>query len=94
MSHPGYFLDTTDFGINIQLPIIFTFYSFGFPIKHQVIIAPEYSNNDVIFFSWDGINVAGRLNPQDASLNIVKKNNVGIWLKGNSVNQNVRVWGQ
>lgn len=94
MSHPVYFLDTTSFGLNAPLTTSFVFYSFGFTSKNQITVAPEYTNTDVVFFSFDGSVIAGRLNPNDASVNLEGKRNTGIWLKGNTGNQNARVWAQ
>lgn len=94
MSKPLYFLDTTPAGLNSPLTTSFVFYGFLFPCRNQIIIAPEYTNTDSIFFSFDGITTHGRLLPQDAALNLTNKRNTGIWLKGNSGSQNVRVWAQ
>ena len=94
MSKPVYFLDTSSYGTNTPLTTSFVFYSFGFSVHNQIVVCPEYTNTDVVFFSFDGSTIAGRLNPQDAAVNLVNKRNTGIWLKGNSASQNIRVWAQ
>ena len=92
MSQPLYWLDTTTFGNSTPLTNSWVWYPFGFRSKTMVCIAPEYTNTDVVFFSIDGVNIVGRLNPQDSMVNLPNKRWIGVWLKGNSGSQNVRVW--
>lgn len=94
MSQPLFYYDTGNFqgGINTPLTTSWIYLAFLFPTKVQITIAPEYSNTDVIYFSKDGVNIEGRLNPQDAMLNLPCKRRTGIWLMANSGNQNARVW--
>lgn len=92
MSQPLYFYDSTAFGSNSALTTSFVKYNFGLKTKNMLCIAPEYSNTDVIFFSIDGVNIEGRLNPQDSMVNLPQRTLDGIWLKGNSGSQNFRLW--
>lgn len=90
MSQPLFFYDSL---ADIAFTTTYRYIPFGFVTRHNIIISPEPNNTDDIYFSFDGINIMGRLESGDAALNMNNKRDRGIYIKSKSGNQNARVWG-
>lgn len=87
MSQPHFFYDTEAQG-NTQFPSTgWTYLPFNFYARSMIIITPYVTNSDDLYYSWDGVNIAGRVSVSAYALNLQNATRNGIYIKAKSGNQ-------
>jgi len=85
MSQPHFFYDSAVSGGFASTGWVYL--PFNFYARSMIIVAPYNTNTDDIFFSWDGVNVAGRVQVSAYAINLQNATRNGIYIKANSGTQ-------